>query len=349
MSLHQGPTHFEKLTVESCLETLSKLLLQCEEESVYHQEKINQFFKQQTFFEPGSGNKIKLLDIRHLTDRYPENEVVTTLAQKAHLYMLTVQGNLTILKEGCRLLSAALIKNSEKLHNQSFITLDLTALKALAEIKLNLEHSLEDYLRKHPQIIKGSTEDLLKNTFNDPLAKLTANIAMLTPCERFAIEYFGTIFDSQTTFKLLTEYQSSLVVLTDILATLTPIAIKPVANEDWDSVFPTEGFPVDLDLSARLEKLRVSGGTPNSSDDDDEKRWAEVDAFKLSSLTSSSSSEASPSSARPVVSEPILTQYLQTSAPQPTPTVVIEAPAQPTPTSVIEEEKKTSTLELAGL
>ncbi|HRE31541.1 MAG TPA: hypothetical protein PLD88_06140 [Candidatus Berkiella sp.] len=342
MSLHQGPKHSEELTVESCLETLSKLLLRCQEEGADHQEKIDHFFSQQTLIEPGSGDKIKLADIRHLPDRYPENLIVTHLAQKAHLYILTVRGNLTILKEGCKLLRAAVIKESETLNNLNFKILDLSVLHFLAKTKLKLEHKLEKFSNKHPKISKGSAEELLKSTIEEPLTKLTERIAKLAPCERYAIEYFGTILDSQRTFKLLIQYQSLLVELTKVLATLTPIVPKSVANEDWDNVFPMEDFP--LDLSVRLQKLQVSDGKPNSSDDDDE-RWAEVNAFEPSSLTFSSYLETSLSSSRPATSEPILTQYLQST---PVLTVDLEEPAQPI-TVIAEEEKKISTPEFSGL
>lgn len=322
MSLHQGPIHTEELTVESCLETLAKIQLQCQEEGVYHQDKIDCFLNQQTLIEPGSGNKIKLLDIRHLPDRYPENPVVCNLGQEVHRYILTIQGNLTILNEGCILLKTALGKETQILNNSSFKTLDISALKTLAETKLNLEHALVKFSNKHPRIEEGSVTALLKNALKEPLAVLTAKILMLTPPERFIIEYFGTLLDSQTTFKLLAKYQTSLATLTRLLPTLTPIIPKPIANEDWDDTFCGE-FPSKIDLSERLEQLRISGGTPSLDDDDDDKRWAEVDEH-----TSSSS---------------ILTQYLQTSAP---PTASVENPVQPVNS---EEEKKNSTVELPGL
>lgn len=293
MSLQQGPTKSKLLTVKLCLKILSNLQLECKQQADYHAQVIHTFLKQHTIIETSSNRKIKLTNIRDILHRYPNNPTVEALAKKAHFYTLTVNGNLTVLNAGCTALKNVLAQETTTF-NQGFIQLELLPLKALAESKFRLEKALEDFVKRHPAIEKNSAAEELKNALKLPFELLQSKIAHLTRFERFAIEYYEIILNAKESFKSLAEYELSLSHLAKELMPLTPIESVSPVHENWDEFD-------SVDLAEKL-KTRLS----ITSNDDDDMRWAELDAENTSNPFSAPPLFSSTSLS---VDVPILTQF----------------------------------------
>lgn len=242
MSLTVGPAVTKIVSVTECLEKLSILKMQLQTHEALHRKKLTEFL-----------SEFNLNDVRQISEKYP-NPALKLLTESAYHYYLTLNGSAIIILHGV----VALITHLSKNLSTEFTSLGATILDR-AMFKIQHEHRLQDFIKMHPDLVKGSPEEKQKSLLRQQLDAIEIEINALSEIERMAIEYYEVVYKAQEMISQLDALEISLNALATNLRTMVPVASVEQIDDSFgksfldDSVFTSSGDDLSAILSAKLQ------------------------------------------------------------------------------------------------